>query len=203
MSGAGDGRVPEQDDEPGRVPDHDPRGDHATSGSDAASTASGADLAREAMNRARASARQRGARQTSPRAAQRKRAEKASGSRPFGAGRDPAAMSEAVDALLRRMGWSEQIEVSGVTGRWREVVGDQIADHCQPVSFTDGALTVRASSSAWATQLTIMSGQLKHRINEEFGREIVRELTVLGPATRSWTKGSRTVRGRGPRDTYG
>jgi predicted nucleic acid-binding Zn ribbon protein len=48
-----------------------------------------------------------------------------------------------------------------------------------------------------------MSGQLRHRINEEFGREIVAELVVLGPTARSWVMGPRSVPGRGPRYTYG
>ena len=155
------------------------------------------------MERARASARKRGAFRTSPRAARKTQEEKRRSSQPFSPGRDPAAMSDAVDSLLRRMGWTEQIEVSAVTGRWREVVGDQIADHCEPLTFDEGILTVRASSTAWSTQLGIMSGHIRHRINEEFGREIVRELKVLGPMGRSWVRGQRTVRGRGPRDTYG
>ncbi|WP_284328174.1 hypothetical protein [Demequina litorisediminis] len=48
-----------------------------------------------------------------------------------------------------------------------------------------------------------MNGQIRHRINEEFGRDIVRELKVLGPMARSWSRGMRRVPGRGPRDTYG
>jgi predicted nucleic acid-binding Zn ribbon protein len=112
-------------------------------------------------------------------------------------------MSDAVETLLSRMGWTEQVEVAAVTARWRDVIGDQIANHCEPLGFEEGKLTVRASSSAWATQLAIMSGQIRHRINEEFGRDIVAELVVLGPAARSWVKGPRTVPGRGPRDTYG
>jgi predicted nucleic acid-binding Zn ribbon protein len=160
-------------------------------------------MAREAMERARASARQRGATRSS---AARGRAAKKQAQRstqPFTSGRDPQPMSDAVETLLSRMGWTEQVEVAAVTARWREVIGDQIADHCEPLGFEDGKLTVRASSSAWATQLAIMSGQIRHRINEEFGREIVGELVVLGPAARSWVKGPRTVPGRGPRDTYG
>ncbi|WP_234989206.1 DUF721 domain-containing protein [Demequina sp. NBRC 110052] len=112
-------------------------------------------------------------------------------------------MSDAVTTLLRRMGWAEQIEITSVTARWREVVGDQIADRCEPLGFEDGVLTVKATSTAWATQLTLMKGQLMHRLNEELGRDLVKELTVLGPTARTWTKGPRTVRGRGPRDTYG
>lgn len=170
---------------------------------DPVTRATGADLAREAMERARASARQRGAYRTSPTAAKRKQEQKRRDSQPFTAGRDPQPMSDAVESLLRRMGWTEQIEVSGVMGRWREIVGDQIADHCEPLTFDEGALTVRASSTAWATQLGLMNGQIRHRINEEFGRDIVRELKVLGPTTRSWSRGQRRVPGRGPRDTYG
>jgi len=101
------------------------------------------------------------------------------------------------------MGWTEQIEVSSVTARWREVVGEQIADHCEPIGFDDGVLTVKASSTAWATQIGLISGEIRQRLNEEIGRQVVAEITVLGPTARSWKKGPRTVKGRGPRDTYG
>jgi predicted nucleic acid-binding Zn ribbon protein len=164
-----------------------------------------AEIAREAMNRARASARERGAARTSPQRARadRNRKREDGAAEPYAGGREPRPMSEGVESLLRRMGWTEQVEVAAVTARWREVIGDQIADHCEPVSFEEGALTLRASSTAWATQLTLMAGQIRHRLNEEFGREIVTELRILGPVARSWTRGPRTVKGRGPRDTYG
>lgn len=192
-------------------PGSDRRGDAGPHGEGAAaSAASGrrrdpADIAREAMERARAAARLRGAVRTSPERAraQKLRRREETSPEPYSSGRDPRAMSEAVESLLRRMGWTEQVEVASVTARWREVIGDQIADHCEPEAFEDGILTLRASSTAWATQLNLMSGQIRHRLNEEFGREIVRELTILGPVGRSWTKGPRSVRGRGPRDTYG
>lgn len=166
-------------------------------------------LAKEAMERARQSARERGAARTSPHAARRQRTERRakadaeSSPTPFGSGRDPRAMGENVRALLGRMGWTEQVEVASVTARWREVIGDQIADHCEPLSFDEGVLVLRASSSAWATQMQLMSGQVRHRLNEEFGREVVRELRFVGPSDKTWVKGPRRVKGRGPRDTYG
>ena len=165
-------------------------------------------LAKEAMERARASARERGAHRTSPQTARRQKKSRqatteGSSPQPFGTGRDPRAMSENVEALMRRMGWTEHIEVASVTARWREVIGDQIADHCEPVSFEEGVLLLRASSSAWATQMQLMSGQVRHRLNEEFGREVVKELRFIGPSDKTWVKGPRRVKGRGPRDTYG
>jgi predicted nucleic acid-binding Zn ribbon protein len=205
VPGAHDGPV-------GGGPGNDDRGDanpDAPAGKDAAQRTDPASLAKEAMERARASARERGAHRTSPQAAQRqKKSRRAatagdSSPQPFGAGRDPRAMSENVQALLSRMGWTEHIEVASVTARWREVIGDQIADHCEPVSFDEGALLLRASSSAWATQMQLMSGQVRHRLNEEFGREVVKELRFIGPSDKNWVKGPRRVKGRGPRDTYG
>lgn len=161
------------------------------------------DMARQAMERARASARQRGAYRRSPQAARRQLHEKRRDSQPFSPGRDPQDMSHAVEAFLARMGWSEQIKMASVIGRWRDVVGDQLADKCEAVSFDDGVLVVKAESTAWATQLQHMNGQIRHRVNEELGRELVRELKILGPTARSWNRGPRRVKGRGPRDTYG
>jgi len=62
---------------------------------------------------------------------------------------------------------------------------------------------VRASSTAWATQVRLLQGSLRARIGEVVGADVVREITVLGPAGPSWKHGLRSVRGRGPRDTYG
>ncbi len=163
-------------------------------------------LAKQAMERAKASARQRGAQKVSPTAARRRREERQNtevSALPYGDGRDPRPMSASVEALLRRMGWTEQVQVASVTARWREVIGDSIADKCEPVSFEDGVLVLRTTSSAWATQLTLMQGQVKHLLNEEFGREVVKELRFIGPSDRTWVKGPRRVKGRGPRDTYG
>lgn len=195
---------------PAKEPDdHEAGTSRPTSGGEGGPRTDPATLAKEAMERARESARERGARRTSPQTARRQRGARRAGTdaesspQPFGTGRDPRAMSENVQALLHRMGWTEHIEVASVTARWREVIGDKIADHCDPVSFDEGILTLRASSSAWATQMQLMSGQVRHRLNEEFGREVVKELRFIGPSDKNWVRGPRRVKGRGPRDTYG
>lgn len=88
-------------------------------------------------------------------------------------------------------------------GRWPEVVGPQIAEHCTPLTFEEGALVVQADSTAWATQLRLLLPQLERRLAEEVGEGVVTSIQVLGPGGPSWRKGKRSVRGRGPRDTYG
>ena len=62
---------------------------------------------------------------------------------------------------------------------------------------------IRASSTAWATNLRLLLGTLRARIAEVAGPELVTEIVILAPAGPSWKHGIRSVPGRGPRDTYG
>jgi predicted nucleic acid-binding Zn ribbon protein len=118
-------------------------------------------------------------------------------------GRDPKLVGDSLAALLRDRGWVQDVSVGGVIGRWREVVGSEVADHCTPETFENGVLVVRTDSTAWAANLKVLTSQLLRRLTDDVGEDVVREVKVLGPAGPSFTRGPRTVRGRGPRDTYG
>ncbi|EYR63908.1 RNA-binding protein, partial [Actinotalea ferrariae CF5-4] len=117
-------------------------------------------------------------------------------------GRDPALVGDALSRLATERGWSADLSVGGVVGRWREVVGDQLADHCTPETFDDGLLVLRTDSTAWATQVRLLVPQLLRRLEAELGPDVVRDVKVVGPAGVQWGHGQRRVAGRGPRDTY-
>lgn len=160
------------------------------------------EVARAGLERAKAAARGRGMRPGSPGTTRRApEPEQRSGARRDG--RDPALVGDALARLAAERGWSTELSVGGVIGRWREVVGDQIADHCTPETFEDGVLVVRTDSTPWAVHLTHMGADLLGRLTGELGPDVVRELKVLGPRGPRWTRGPRSVPGRGPRDTYG
>lgn len=157
-----------------------------------------------ALNRARSAARAKGLRPGSPGRRSRGWAEQAPDtSGPGPSRRDPALLGDTVSSLVDQWGWRAEISVGGVIGRWPEVVGEQIAEHCQPETFEDGVLVVRTDSTAWATQVRMLVPRLLGRLAEDLGPDVVREVKVLGPAGPGWTKGPRRVPGRGPRDTYG
>jgi predicted nucleic acid-binding Zn ribbon protein len=168
----------------------------------AAPQRSGVDVAREALAAARAEAKRRGA---TPRgsSARRKRdgALRRSGSGPDD--RDPQPLGRAIDRLLAERGWEAPAAIGGVVGRWPEIVGDEVASHCTPDGYDDGILVVQADSTAWATQMRLLAPALVRRLNEELGDGTVRRVDVRAPSSPSWTKGRLSVRGRGPRDTYG
>jgi predicted nucleic acid-binding Zn ribbon protein len=162
------------------------------------------EVGRAALNRARAAALARGAMPGRPvrRAVAGERSRARSGSTP-GDGRDPVLLGDTLARLAAERGWRDELSVGGVVGRWREVVGEQIADHCTPELFDDGRLVVRTDSSSWAAQVRLLVPQLLARLEKEVGPDVVREVQVLGPSGPGWVRGQRRVRGRGPRDTYG
>jgi len=163
---------------------------------------SGIDLARAALAAARQQARQRHEANRQRRDARRIAATSRSGARPDD--RDPQSLSAAIERLLADRGWERPAAVGGVMGRWSHIVGPEMASHCQPKEFTDGVLTVQADSTAWATQVRLLSHHVVQRLNEDLGRGTVQRLRVLGPSAPSWRKGRLRAPGsRGPGDTYG
>jgi predicted nucleic acid-binding Zn ribbon protein len=99
--------------------------------------------------------------------------------------------------------WSERTRVGSVFGRWEALVGPEISAHCRPQTLTEGELLVVAESTAWATQLRLMAPTILAKLHAQVGGNVVTRLRVVGPTAPSWKKGPRSVRGRGPRDTYG
>lgn len=117
--------------------------------------------------------------------------------------RDPQPISAVLARLMKARGWQQPAAEARIFGMWEAVVGPELAAHSRPVKLEEGILTVEAESTAWATQLRLLTGKLLGRIADGVGRDVVKSLNVHGPVAPTWVKGPRRVRGRGPRDTYG
>ena len=137
---------------------------------------SGADLARQALARARAEARERGA---VPRGAPRARRRGRLRSR-----NEPQLFGDAVRTWLIEHGWQEQVAVGGVFGRWADIVGDFNAEHLRPESYSEGELVVVADSPTMAAHARAMVRDLMRRLNEELGDGAVITIKVKGPGSR-------------------
>lgn len=160
-----------------------------------------AEAARSALSRARAAARAKGLR---PGLKPRRRAKDVPTDRRNTSGRDPRLFGDQLDQFVAERGWGADVAVGAVIGRWPQIVGPDVSQHCEPVDFTEGVLTVKADSTAWATQLRLLSSSLLGRLAEDVGEGTVTEIKVVGPGGPSWKHGAKRVQdGRGPRDTYG
>jgi predicted nucleic acid-binding Zn ribbon protein len=138
------------------------------------------DLARVALRAAREAARARGD------AAQQKKQARRGGGLRSGAradGRDPMALGPAINRLITERGWEAPAAVGGVMGRWPQIVGEKLADHCVPQKYDEDerVLIVQCESTVWATEVRRLAPNLVARLNEDLGHGTVRQIKVLNP----------------------
>jgi hypothetical protein len=96
----------------------------------------------------------------------------------------PKPLGDVLEGLL---GSDRRLRRGLATGdlgrRWSDVVGAPLAAETAPGGIDEaGVLTVRVSSSAWATQVRFLAGAVVANANEVLGREAVSGVrVVVGP----------------------
>lgn len=117
---------------------------------------------------------------------------------------DPTLISSVLSDLIQSRDWDSGLAEGTLFATWATVVGPEIAQHTTPLSLLDGRLLVQCSSTAWATQLNLVSPSLLETIRSSAPGALVDSLDFIGPQAPSWKRGLRSIsNGRGPRDTYG
>jgi predicted nucleic acid-binding Zn ribbon protein len=117
---------------------------------------------------------------------------------------DPRLVGDVLAGYVTDRGWERPLSEARIFADWAGVVGADVAAHSAPASLTAGELRVTAESTAWATQLRMLSSTLLARLAAELGPDVVRTIHITGPTGPNWKHGPLSVRGaRGPRDTYG
>jgi predicted nucleic acid-binding Zn ribbon protein len=124
-------------------------------------------------------------------------------SQPFDPNRDPIKLSNSLDEVIGQYNWGNQLAQAELFVSWQDIVGSNVASACRPNNIERETLHVNCSSTAWATQMRLMSRQVLSEINLRYPDLAIAEIKFHGPQAPSWNRGPRSVPGRGPRDTYG
>jgi predicted nucleic acid-binding Zn ribbon protein len=117
---------------------------------------------------------------------------------------DPQLISDVLKNLIQDREWQSGIAEGNLFANWENIVGSEIAEHTEPIAILEGVLTIRTSSTAWATQLNLISNDVLASLQASAPGALVEKLSIIGPQGPTWKRGLRTIRGaRGPRDTFG
>ena len=117
---------------------------------------------------------------------------------------DPQPLRSIFNEVITNRDWQQGIAEGNLFSEWEKIVGSDVAQHVTPLTLLEGKLTIQTTSTAWATQLRLISSELLQTIRNSAPGALVDELLILGPHAPSWKRGLRTIRGsKGPRDTYG
>jgi len=124
------------------------------------------------------------------------------GSLPFEKGRDPRSIGSIVSRTITERGWAPFLSRESVIDQWEAIVGVDVAAHTVP-EIDEDLVTVRCDSSAWATNLRLMRHEILAEILARFPDSGIEKISVVGPGVPNKIRGPRSVKWRGPRDTYG
>lgn len=117
--------------------------------------------------------------------------------------RPAGRLDSVLGRMIKKNHWDTPTKMGSIMAKWPQIVGPAVAEHSEVEAFEERTLIVRCSSTAWAKQLHLLLQTIERRIDEEVGAGVVERVIIRGPVAPSWRKGPLSVRGRGPRDTYG
>ena len=86
--------------------------------------------------------------------------------------RRPDRKLESVDGIIKevfaakgRFGGSAK--TAELWSHWKEIVGEDVADHCFPERIVDGKLYIKADSPIWRQQVDLLKEEIKENINKK------------------------------------
>ena len=90
--------------------------------------------------------------------------------------RPAAALLAAVIRGLRAAGMADGLDETEVRETWKELAGDFIGRHSDPVSVREGILVLRVAQPSMRFHLEQMKPLLLERIQQQLGRERIKAI---------------------------
>lgn len=88
-------------------------------------------------------------------------------------------MSAVLRQLLSSGPWAAGLALGELARRWREVVGERLAEESSPTRLENGVLVVRASSAAWGAQIGFLSNEIRSRAARLVAEQPLRQVRVI------------------------
>jgi predicted nucleic acid-binding Zn ribbon protein len=80
-------------------------------------------------------------------------------------------MGQVLPNVLGELGLDAAAAALRVSECWDEVVGPEIASHCQPVGMRAGVLEAAADSSVWCQHVQLRSPEILAGLKEQMGED--------------------------------
>jgi predicted nucleic acid-binding Zn ribbon protein len=117
----------------------------------------------------------------------------------------PEQLGGALRPLIDRLDSGGNFGLVRMARAWPEVVGEAIARRTEVVGlrFHTGIIKVSAASAMWLQELNLLRGQILSRLQEEIGKDIVRELRFIrGTISRRERPKAKSVTARSTRRAF-
>lgn len=88
------------------------------------------------------------------------------------------SVKEALEQMIRYYGMGPKLDEIKIGYLWDENMGQMIARHTNNIFLKEGTLVVELDSAALKQELSYGKEKIKKMINDELGKESVREVII-------------------------
>ncbi len=89
--------------------------------------------------------------------------------KPLNPGKNVSAAGDWIDSILKAQFFAESLNEEEVKSAWKEIAGDFIGMHTEPVSVKEGHLVLRVTQPAMRFHLEQMKPELLKKVKARFG----------------------------------
>jgi len=79
----------------------------------------------------------------------------------------------ALPALLREYSDSDEVRRAVAFAAWRQIAGDQLAEHTEPLALEEERLVIAVRDRSWQRNLESLAGEMLFRLNAKLGTRLV------------------------------
>ncbi len=91
-------------------------------------------------------------------------------------------MAERIGSLiqqwLRENDLTDKVQEASVPAYWLEIVGEAVARQATVERIDKGRMFVRVESAVWRNELMMRREEIRQKVNERFGAEVVQEIIL-------------------------
>ncbi len=92
---------------------------------------------------------------------------------------DPKSVKEGISAFLKANKLSARFNETMAVALWEELMGQSVAKRTELIQIRQKTLFVRLSSAPLKQELSLLKDQIRKRLNEEVGEDVVSEIVFL------------------------
>ncbi|GJQ20258.1 MAG: hypothetical protein HBSIN02_06130 [Bacteroidia bacterium] len=85
-------------------------------------------------------------------------------------------LGRALEEFIRSLGLQKKIREYDAVLRWNEAVGERVARVAEAYAIRKGVLFVRVSSGPWRGELQVLKSEIRTKLNQLLGEEIVKDI---------------------------
>ena len=90
--------------------------------------------------------------------------------------RSAEELGSVINKIVSDSDIGKKIKKFNIFNHWPDIVGSDIGNKTKPEKLLRQTLYISVTSSTWANELSLMSGQLIKKINDFVGETVVKEL---------------------------